>query len=385
MSTDAESLDQLFKSYTVDWYRCPIDRPTLRGLAQRSDGQGLFQALGHLALAAVTAALTFIFFERQMWLGFALALFAHGTVSSHYIFACHELGHGTVFKTRWLNAAFLRLYSVLTWWNFHEYAMSHTYHHTYTLHPRADKEVVLPKPPSLAPLYLLQLFTFNVTGGFESRGVINIIGGVIRTSFGRYTVLSTPGWLEALYANEPVARRRAVTWARVVLLIHVAVAAVSFAYGLWIVPVLFSLAPAIANWWRYFVAVPMHCGLRDNVPDFRKCVRTNTLDPLSEFLYWRMNWHLEHHMFAGIPCYRLKALHRAVAHDMPTPRTLVGAWREMRETWRRQQEDPGYQFDTPVPTPADDASAAQEPEAASIGDLAPRELSNAAVRGGQAH
>ena len=83
MSTDAESLDQLFKSYTVDWYRCPIDRPTLRGLAQRSDGQGLFQALGHLVLAAVTAALTFVFFERQMWLGFAVALFAHGTVSSH--------------------------------------------------------------------------------------------------------------------------------------------------------------------------------------------------------------------------------------------------------------------------------------------------------------
>ena len=238
-----------------------------------------------------------------------------------------------MFKTRWLNAAFLRLYGVLTWWNFHEYAMSHTYHHTYTLHPRADKEVVLPKPPSLAPLYLLQLFTFNVTGGFESRGARNIIGGIIKTAFGRYTVLSTPGWLEALYANQPAARRRAVTWARVVLLIHVAVAAVSFAYGLWIVPVLFSLAPAIANWWRYFVAVPMHCGLRDNVPDFRKCVRTNTLDPLSEFLYWRMNWHLEHHMFAGIPCYRLKALHRAVAHDMPTPQTLV--WRAtapMRET-----------------------------------------------------
>ncbi len=375
MSTQTEPLDQLFKSYKIDWYRCPIERAALRKLAQRSDVQGLFQAVGHLALAAVTAALTFVFFERQMWLAFAVALFAHGTVASFYLFACHELGHGTVFRTRWLNAVFLRVYSVLTWWNFHSYAMSHTYHHTYTLHPRGDQEVVLPKPPSLAPLYLLQLFTFNVTGGFESRGAINIIGGILKTAFAGYAVLSTPGWLEALYANQPAARRRAVNWARFVLLVHVAVAAVSFAYGLWIVPVLFSLSPAIANWWRYFVGVPMHCGLRDNVPDFRKCVRTITLDPLSEFLYWRMNWHLEHHMFASVPCYQLKALHRAVADDMPKPRTLVGAWREMRQTWHRQQDDPSYQFDTPVPTPVDGAKAvAQEPEAASIGDLAPAEL-----------
>ena len=114
-------------------------------------------------------------------------------------------------------------------------------------------------------------------------------------------------------------------------------------------------------------------GLRDDVPDFRKCVRTITLDPLSEFIYWRMNWHLEHHMFAGVPCYNLKKLHRAVAHDMPRPRTFLGAWREMREIWHRQQEDPGYQFDTPLPAAAE-APPAQAEEAASIGDLAPQEL-----------
>ena len=166
MSTTSESLDELFKSFRVDWYRCPIDRATLRGVMQKSDLQGWFQTLGHLALAGVTAALAYNFFTQQLWPGFALALFAHGTVASNFLYACHELGHGTVFKTRWLNALFLRVYSVLAWWNFHEYAMSHTYHHVYTLHPRADKEVVLPAHPSIRALYLLQLFTLNVAGGF---------------------------------------------------------------------------------------------------------------------------------------------------------------------------------------------------------------------------
>ena len=84
-------------------------------------------------------------------------------------------------------------------------------------------------------------------------------------------------------------------------------------------------------------------------PRFRKCVRTITLDPVSQFLYWHMNWHLEHHMYAAVPCYNLGRLHRTVAHDMPKPWTLLGAWKEMRDTWKRQQHEPGYAFDTPIP------------------------------------
>ena len=70
-----------------------------------------------------------------------------------------------------------------------------------------------------------------------------------------------------------------------------------------------------------------------------------TLNPILEFLYWRMNWHVEHHMYVGVPCYNLKKLNEELAWDMPEPRTLVGAWKEMRETWRKQKVDPDYAFD----------------------------------------
>ena len=155
--------------------------------------------------------------------------------------------------------------------------------------------------------------------------------------------------MRSLYAGRPDARRSAVNWARVVVVCHAGLAVACIASGYWIVAVVVSLAPMFANWQMYFVGGSMHCGLRDNVPGFRKCVRTITLDPVSEFLYWHMNWHLEHHMFAAVPCYNLAKQHRAVAHDLPEPRTLVGAWREIREVWRRQEIDPDYQFDTPSP------------------------------------
>ena len=79
-------------------------------------------------------------------------------------------------------------------------------------------------------------------------------------------------------------------------------------------------------------------------------------------------------MYAAVPCYNLEKLHRAVAHDMPEPCTLLGAWKEMRETWKRQQNDPGYEYDTPVPAPEVDEREDAGPLAASIGGLAPRAL-----------
>ena len=117
----------------------------------------------------------------------------------------------------------------------------------------------------------------------------------------------------------------------------------------------------------------MHTGLMDNTPDFRLCVRTITLDPLSSFIYWRMNWHLEHHMFAAVPCYNLARLHSAVASNMPKARTLVGAWQEMRQTLKRQRQEPTYQFKTPIPSPTEEERKKDKLEA-SIGDLAPKGL-----------
>lgn len=42
-----------------------------------------------------------------------------------------------------------------------------------------------------------------------------------------------------------------------------------------------------------------HAGLSDNVPDFRLCCRTMILNPFFRFLYWHMNYHTEHHMYAA--------------------------------------------------------------------------------------
>ena len=385
-------LDEVRRTMRVRWYRSPIDPRVLRSLMQRSDLKGWFQAAGPLLLVAASGVLTWHLFVQQMWIGFAAALFLHGTMGSIYGAANHELTHGTVFRTKALNQVFKRFYALLTWFNFYDYAMSHTYHHRYTLHPNGDREEVLPRSPTFRLFFLVQILTLNFTGGPHTAGLIPIIGYTVKTALNRPSPArrGTNGspkdaWLAAVYAGHPEERRKSVRWARMILLFHALVLATAIVFGLWLLPVLVSLPIFIANFWRYVTHLPMHCGLRTNVADFRKCVRSIKLDPLSTFLYWRMNWHLEHHMYAGVPCYNLRRLGKAIAADIPEPKWVFAAWREMRAAWRRQQIEPGYEYDVPLPAtarqPGGDGDqvngrATGDRLGASIGDLAPAVIAN---------
>jgi fatty acid desaturase len=350
----------------VSWYRCPIPPERLRELTKRSDLKGAVQTLGFLTLAAALALVSWYFYSRGLWGLMAAALFCYGTVFSFTPgLATHELSHGTVFRTKWLNAIFLRLYSLLGWYHFHEYRRSHTWHHLYTLHPEGDREVVLPATPSLHPLRLLLLFTLNV------ENLWNSLRWTAKLAFsGKFW----REWSEAVFADDAGARAQARRWAWLLLVFHAAVIAVSVIFHLWLLPVLVTAGAFIANWWMYFVGMPMHTGLRDNVPDFRLCVRSITLDPFSRFIYWYMNYHTEHHMYAAGPCYNLPRLAREIGGDMPKPRSVLGAWIEMRQIYKRQKKEPGYQFDTPLPHRAKGQKVVQDALGASIGDLAPKGL-----------
>ncbi|MBZ0302104.1 MAG: fatty acid desaturase [Anaerolineae bacterium] len=377
-----QPLAEVRKTLRVDWYRCPIEHAKLRELSKRSDLQGWIQAGGHLALFVVTGSLVYLFWAQQIWLAFALALFFHGTVGSFFAgIAPHELGHGTVFRTRRLNKIFLYLFSLLSWWDPFDYASSHTYHHRYTLHSEGDRENLLPLEPTVGSTFLLQMFTVNL---LTQRGRIfgkgGLISTVIVTFLGAFGIVGSPEvpineWLRALHSDQPEEHRKSILWSRILLLFHGSVWIISIVTGLWVIPLIVSFFAFIGNWGVYFVGLPQHCGLRENVPDFRKSVRSMTLPLPLEFLYWRMNWHTEHHMYAGVPCYNLKKLHQELAADMPEPRTLVSAWREMRETWRRQKIDPDYHFDTPLPPTAKSARTDMPDELeSSIGELAPEGL-----------
>ena len=221
----------------------------------------------------ITGSLVFYFWSQEVWLAFVAALFGHGTVTSFFQGnAPHELGHGTVFKTKWLNKIFLYIFSLIAWWDLYDYASSHTYHHRYTLHPEGDREVLLPIEPSLASTFMLQLFTINL---LTRPGRIFGKGGLISTLV--ITAMRAVGvdpseeqapaneWLGALHRDQPEEHRNSIVWSRILLLFHGSVLAHCHSVsGLWVLAAdILRLQPSPATGYSYFVGLPQHCGLRD--------------------------------------------------------------------------------------------------------------------------
>eukprot|EP01052_Picozoa_sp_SAG31_P031877 SAG31_NODE_3429_length_4284_cov_7.544086_3_plen_137_part_00 len=110
-------LREVREKLKVKWYRCPMPKGALTQLSKRSDAQGLVQAGGHLTLWIATGTAVWYLWRNQQFLAAAIAMFFHGTLGSCFGYAVHELGHGTVFATKWLNSFFLVIYSLPLWWD----------------------------------------------------------------------------------------------------------------------------------------------------------------------------------------------------------------------------------------------------------------------------
>ncbi len=326
------------ESRTINWYRTPLAREQLRELNQASDLKASLQVLGHLSLIGLTATVAW-FVQDRVWLLLPV-LFLHGTVYVFLLNATHELSHGSVFRTRVLNRFFLRLFCFLGWRNHVMFWTSHAEHHKYTLHPPDDLEVVLPSRVTFLALLRVSLFDPRIFYATLRKTVVHAAGRV------------EGEWEQHLFADNPERRRALANSARGLLVGHAILVSFSLYLGLWLIPVLTTLGAFYGGWLRFLCNNTQHAGLQDDVADFRLCARTVWLGWLTRFLYWHMNFHIEHHMFAAVPCYNLGRLHRAIRHDLPdTPRGLWKAWRQILLVLQRQQTEPEYQFIPPLPAP----------------------------------
>ena len=103
------------------------------------------------------------------------------------------------------------------------------------------------------------------------------------------------------------------------------------------------------------IALLKEHGFKDfrRVDDFRLCCRTFHLGWPLRFLYWNMNYHIEHHMYPAVPFHQLPRLHAAIRHDLPhIHRGLLPVWREIFAVVRRQRVDPAFRLRPELPVAA---------------------------------
>lgn len=321
----------------ISWHRTSLDKAVLKELNQRSDLAGFLQCLSLLAVITTTGTFAYWAFHNLSWPFIIMAFFLHGTAITFTgpTAAIHELSHGTVFKTKFWNEFFIKLFSFISWTNYVHFRTSHNLHHQYTVHKDLDGEVVLPQ--KFPPLNWLIIFTINPAG------IYYLIKNHILFSLGKLPT----DWDRTIFPEKDKANRRTMfNWSRFILIGHTILIGLCIVLGEWIlIPI--ALIPFYCCWLATLCGFPQHAGLPSSVPDFRRCCRTMKLNPISAYFYWNMHYHVEHHMYAAVPFYKLPRLHKLIAHDCPPPcRSMGEAWRELLTIQKRQKEDPDYVFDS---------------------------------------
>lgn len=345
---------------TINWYRSKVDKQVMSSLMRKSDARAFLQVLAQLGLYAATACLAWLAFRNigaANWTWavpvLLLALFLHGTLASFFGgTAVHELSHKTPFKTPFWNEFFLHLYSFLSWSDPVGYRASHVKHHQVTVHHDHDGEVVLPQG---LDWHGVKFIVTQLT--CDPRRIFDLVRKWVKMARGDLSEgngVFTPDWTARILPESNTdLRRRHRNWARCVLGGHVALAAVFVATGNWILVPVVNFGCLYCPWLQTLTGAPQHAGLTPDVPDWRLCCRTYTCHWFPAFLYWNMQYHVEHHMFPAVPFYHLPRLRETIAHDLPpAPHGLFAVWREMLPILRRQREEPGWFFTPQIPQPA---------------------------------
>lgn len=328
----------------ADWYQCEVPRETMRKLLVRRNGPAIRDTLIWFGLLFGFGYLTFVCKDTARvaipYLIYA-ALYA-STADSRW----HEAGHGTAFRTDWMNNALYEIASFMVMREGVVWRWSHNRHHSDTIIVGRDPEIAVPRPPDIKGL-ILSLFALKAYPDYFSRLFLHAAGR-LRES-------------EKTFIPESEYRRVFLT-ARIHLGIYLAVIAISFLTGSFLPLFYVGLPHLFGTWLMLVYGLTQHTGLAENVLDHRLNCRTFRTHLVNRFLYWNMNYHVEHHMFPLVPYHAVPALHEAIKDDCPAVYpSLFSCWREIIPTLLRQVRDPAYHVKRRLPEPSHSAPREEPP------------------------
>lgn len=320
---------------TEDWYKTDIPRKAMKALMKRSDQPALRDTIILYGLMVVFAATAIVlmpsWWSVPFWLAYGVL---YGSASDS---RWHECGHGTAFKTRWMNKVAYQIASFCIVRDPYCWKFSHARHHSDTVIVGRDPEVAIMRPVVVVKMLANLVGLLDMWDGMK-RMAVHATGRMLPD--------------EQDYV-EPVFYPKTYMTARIWVVIYVATVASAIAFQSWIPLLLIGLPRLYGCWHMVMTGWLQHGGLADNVLDHRMNSRTVLMNPISRFIYWNMNYHVEHHMFPLVPYYKLPELHELCRDDFPAPNlSIVSAYAEMLPALWRERKDPDYFIRRPLPDTA---------------------------------
>ena len=317
----------------ASWRLSPVQREQLLALMKRRNNPAAFHTVLWLALLVASGV-----WLATTWLSWWTlpAAFVYGTLYGSASDArWHECGHRTAFASKRANdtiyhlASFMDIREPMSW------RWSHNRHHADTIIVGRDSEISFKRN---VPLYRYVLEMVGFSGiPAEFKKLVRNACGVFPADQRDYQpeeTLNTSKWASRAYL------------AVMALVIGLAIGLRSFE------PLMYAVLPSFyGRVYLTFLGISQHAGLAEDVTDHRLNTRTVYMNPINRWIYWNMNYHIEHHMFPSVPFHQLKRLHETVKHELPTPYPSV--WSTLKEivpTLRKQATDDTYFVKRAVPT-----------------------------------
>ncbi|MEP3280342.1 MAG: fatty acid desaturase family protein [Stappiaceae bacterium] len=314
------------------WYHTDVPRTELRALMERKDGPAIRDTIIWFGLLIVSGGVGVLLWPS--WLSVPFWLVYGVLYGSAGDSRWHECGHGTAFKTKWMNRAVYQVACFFMIRNPISWRWSHSRHHADTIIVGRDPEIVAMRPPDLMRMGLNFLGILDALDGLRAM-LINATGRPTRE--------------QALYVPD-AERTKMVFVAR----IWCAIYAITIGSALTlqsIVPLMLIGLPRLYGAWHHVLTgILQHSGLAENVLDYRLNTRTVLMNPFSRFIYWNMNYHVEHHMFPMVPYYALPRLHALIKHDLPAANPgIIDAYREVLPILLKQLNREDYFLERGLP------------------------------------
>ena len=340
----------------AEWYRTDVPRKQMKEFMQRSDLPATRDTAIWLGAMAAFAAGGITFWGSWWAAPFFLAYgVLYGSASDS---RWHECGHGTAFRTQWMNRAVYEIACFMIMRNPVTWRWSHARHHTDTIVVGRDPEIAVMRPPDLMRLVA------NFFGLYDAWFAM---ADMIRNAAGQISAAERSFIPES---EQPKVVHVARAWTA----IYLATIGAALAMQSMLPLMLVGLPRLYGAWHHVLTGLLQHGGLAEDVTDHRLNSRTVLMNPVSRFIYWNMNYHVEHHMFPMVPYHALPRLHAAIRHDLPLPSpSILAGYREMIPAFGKQLRYEDYFIRRDLPATARPYEAQvrnREPQMAAVGSAA---------------
>lgn len=330
-------MNEIIDNVDEKWFRAKIDKKELKKLSRKSDLKGFKHIIlyfGILFFFGYMAVSTWGTWWTVLW------LWVYGIVyyASNPIW--HECGHKTAFKSKIFNDIFYQIGSFMTDFEPTRWTWSHFRHHSNTsstVNPHDYEAKLFHQYPSLLN-FILTFIPFNELFRFKD----SLKFEIIKHALG-YT---TPVMKDCIPNDE-------VWKCRLISRVHVLIWIASFVLSFFLMNPLPALLIFFPRYWGNLVELfnqTQHFGLPEDIKDHRYTTRSVRLNPIFSFLYWHMEYHVEHHMFPSVPSWNLPKLQNLIKDQLPKPNSsLIDAYREIIPAIIKQHKNNNYFIQKTIP------------------------------------